>query len=184
MRNFPLQRRLILTGLGILLVADVAFAYFTMRLSGSREVRQQTLALQARQMALVKADVERATRIQKDTPELMKRLDEFEGALLPSSKGYSVVTQEMDQYAKEARVLMDDVKFQQKEVTGRNLAELELTLAVNGDYSAIVQFLNKLQRSKSVYIINSLEVEPQNSGQGPVGQLKVDLHLRTYFRKV
>jgi type IV pilus assembly protein PilO len=182
MQDFALQKKLIIGGLALLLAADVAFAYFTMRLSGSREVRQQTLATQARQLALVKADVARATDIQKRTPDVLKELDEFEGSLLPSSKGYSVVTQEINEFAKETHILIEDVKFQQKEVSGRDLTELGLVVSINGDYGGIVQFLNRLQRSKSVYIIDGLEVEP-NTGQGPAGQLKLSLHLRTYFRK-
>lgn len=181
MRDFALQKKVIVGGLALLLAADVAFVYFTMHLSGSREVRQQTLAAQAQRLALVKADIARASDIQKRTPEVLKELDDFEGSLLPSSKGYSVVTQEMNEFAKDTHVLMEDVKFKQKEVSGRNLTELELIVSITGDYGGIVQFLNRLQRSKSVYIVDGLEVEP-NAGQGPAGQLKVNLHLRTYFR--
>lgn len=182
MQDFALQKKLILGGLALLLAADVAFAYFTMRLSGSREVRQQTLAAETRQLALVKADVARATDIQKRTPEVLKELDEFEGSLLPASKGYSVVTQELNEFAKETHVLMEDVKFKQSEVSGRDLTTLELSVSIMGDYAGIVQFLNRLQRSKSVYITDGLEVAP-SGGQGSAGQLKVNLHLRTYFRK-
>jgi type IV pilus assembly protein PilO len=184
MRNFSLQKKLILAGLALLFAADLALAYFTVRLSGSREQRQQALNMEALRLKEVKADVDRATRIQKGTPQVLKRLDEFEGSLLPSTKGYSVVTRELDQFAKETHLAMDDVKFHEKEKTERNLTELGLEIAINGEYSGIVQFLNKLQRSKSVYIVDALEVEPQNTGQGPVGGLKVSLHLRTYFRKV
>jgi len=183
MRNFPLQKKLIVGGLVVLFAGDVALAYFTVRLSGSREERQQALAGQTRQLALVKADVARATEIRKSRPEVLKRLDEFETSLLPTTKGYSVVAKELDQFARETRVLKDDVKYHEKEVSGRNLTEIDMEVAINGEYTGIVQFLNKLQRSKTVYIIDALEVESQSAGQGPAGALKVNLHLRTYFRK-
>lgn len=183
MRNFALHRKLIIGGLVLLFLADVSLAYFTVRLSGSREGRQQALTAQARQLALVKADVKRATEIREKTPDVLKALDQFEGSLLPASKGYSIVTQELDEFAKDARVLKDDVTFHEKDVTGRDLTELEMQVSINGDYNGIIKFLNKLQRSKSVYIIDGLQVAPQNTGQGPVGALKVSLHLRTYFRK-
>ena len=183
MRNFALQRKLIIAGLALLLLADVAFAYFALRLSGSREERQQALASQARQVALVRADVKRASEIRQKTPEILKDLDGFESSLLPITKGYSVVTQETDQYAKESHVILDDVKFHEKEVVGQsNLTELTVEVAVSGDYNGVVQYLNHLQRAKSVYIVDGLEVETQN-GQGPVGALRINLHLRTYFRK-
>jgi type IV pilus assembly protein PilO len=183
--NYTLQKRLILGGLALLLAADVAFAYLAVRLSGSREDRQQTLAAQARQLALVKADVKRATEIRQKTPGVLKELDQFEGSLLPASKGYSVVAQEMDEFAKDAHLLKNDVKYHEKEVSGRNnLTELVIDVSVEGDYNGIVKFLNKIQRSKSVYIVDALGVESQTSGQAPAGALKVNLHLRTYFRKV
>jgi Tfp pilus assembly protein PilO len=181
MRNFPLQRNLILAGLGILFAADATLAYMTMRLSGSREERQQALAMETRRLTVVKADIARATAIQKGRPEVLKHLDEFEGSLLPMSSGYSVVSKELDQFQKEAHVAKSDVKFHEKEVQGRNLTELAMEVAIDGDYNGIVQFLNKLQRSPSVYIVDALEVESAN--QGTVGALKVSLHLRTYFRK-
>jgi len=183
MQNFPLRRNLILTGLALLFAADVTLAYLTVHLSSSREDRQRALAAGTFQLARVRDDVERATKIQKEMPDDLKLLDNFENSLLPSAKGYSVVTRELDQFAKETHVLLDDVKFHEKEVSGRNLSELGMEVVVNGEYNSIVEFLNKLQRSKSVYIVDGLAVETSNTGQGPVGALKVNLHLRTYFRK-
>jgi Tfp pilus assembly protein PilO len=78
---------------------------------------------------------------------------------------------------------VDNVKFHEKEVTGRNLTELTLESSVTGDYNGIVRFLNDLQRSKHVYIVDGLDVDSQTSGQGPVGALRINLHMRTYFRK-
>lgn len=183
MRDFALQRKLIIGALAVLLLADGAFAYFAVRLSGSREERQQALSAQSLRLAMVKSDVARATKIKESTPQVLKELEEFEGSLLPTAKGYSVVTQEMDQYAKETHVILDDVRFHEKDVAGqRNLMELTLEVGINGDYNGVVQFLNRLQRSKNVYIVDGLELESQN-GQGPVGALRINLHLRSYFRK-
>ena len=184
MQKFPLRRNVILTVLALLFAADVTLAYLTVHMSSSREDRQRALAAGTFQLARVKDDVDRATKIQKEMPDDLKLLDNFENSLLPSAKGYSVVTRELDQFGKETHVALDDVKFHEKEVTGRNnLTELGMEVVVNGEYSSIVQFLNKLQRTKSVYIVDGLAVETSNSGQGPVGALKVTLHLRTYFRK-
>ena len=183
MRNFPLQKKLILSGLAILLLGDVAFAYFSLRLSSPQENRQERLAAETRQRDLVKADIKRATEIKQKTPQVLKQLDEFESSLLPLTKGYSIVAHEMDEHARDSHVIMEDVKFHEKEVTGRNLTELTLDIAINGDYNGIVHFLNHLQRSKTAYIIDGLEVDSLNTGQAAAGTLKVNLHMRTYFRK-
>jgi len=185
MQDFQLKRQLIIAGLAILLLADAAFVYFNSTLSSPQESRQQILAAQTRQLALVKADVKRATEIRAKIPKVLKDFDEFESTLLPASKGYSVISQELDEYARDSHLIVDDVKFHQKDVTapGHPLSELTLDSSVSGDYNGIVSFLNRLQRSKNNYIVDSLDVDSQNSGQGPVGTLRVNLHMRTYFRK-
>jgi len=183
MRDFAVQKRVILGALAVLLLGDGALAYFGMKMSTPRDTREKMLAAQNRQVALVKADVERAKKIQQNMPDVLKKFDEFEGTLLPASKGYSVLSQEMDEYAKDAHVVMDDIKFREKEVAGRNLSEVAIESTVSGDYHGIVVFLNHLQRSKNVYIVDELAVDSQNFSQAPPGSLKVNLHLRTFFRK-
>jgi hypothetical protein len=46
-----------------------------------------------------------------------------------------------------------------------------------------VRFINHLQRSKNVYIVDSLQLETDSTGQGPANLLRINLRLRTYFRK-
>jgi hypothetical protein len=185
MQNFQLQKRLIIAGLVILLLADVALGYYTMRLLDARQSPDAVIATQSRQVALVKADIKRASDIQKKIPTYLQGLDEFEGSLATSATGYSAVSQEMSDVAQKNHVVIDDEKFHPKEVPGRNLTELEIETSVGGDYANIVRFLNALQRSKSVYIVDSLQVESQSAvpGQPVLGMLRVNLHLRTYFRK-
>ncbi len=115
----------------------------------------------------------------------MKGLDEFEASLVPAPKGYSAISEELADVAKKNHVEIDEQKFHQKEVSGRDLTELEIETSVTGEYGGIVRFLNGLQRSKSVYIVDSLQVESdqQIAGKNLPGSLKVNLHLRTYFRK-
>jgi Tfp pilus assembly protein PilO len=182
MSGFQTKKRWIIAALAVLLLADVALLYFNSRLSSPANDRQQVLASQTRQLALVKADVERATRIRATIPDILKKFDQFEGTLLPASKGYSVVLQELDDYARDSHLIVEGTDYHQKDVTGRDLTELFMDASVSGDYNGIVNFLNRLQRSKNVYIVDSLGVDTAESGRGPNG-LKISLHLRTYFRK-
>jgi hypothetical protein len=185
MKNFRLQKQLIIGGLAVLLLADLALAFYTVRMSDVRQNPETVLTAQARQVSLVKADVKRASEIQKKIPLYMKGLDEFERSLVPAPKGYSSVSEELNEVAKKNHVVIDDQKFHQKEIAGRDLIGLEIETSVTGDYGGIVRFLNGLQRSKSVYIVDSLpvETEHQTAGMNSTGSLKVGLHMRTYFRK-
>jgi Tfp pilus assembly protein PilO len=180
MSGFQTKKRWIIAALAVLLLADAALLYFNSRLSSPANDRQQILASQTRQLALVKADVERATRIRATIPDILKKFDQFEGTLLPASKGYSVVLQELDDYARDSHLIVEGTDYHQKDVTGRDLTELYMDASVSGDYNGIVNFLNRLQRSKNVYIVDSLAVDTAESGRSA---LKISLHLRTYFRK-
>jgi Tfp pilus assembly protein PilO len=183
MSDFQTKKQMIMVGLAILLLADGAFFYFNSKLASPANDRQLTLATESRQLALVKADVERASRIRGTIPDVLKKFDAFEDTLLPASKGNSVISEELDQYANETHLIVDDLKVRPKDVAGRNLTELILDASVTGDYNGIVNFLNRLQRSKNVYIVDSLAVDTEESGRGPAGALRVTLHMRTYFRK-
>ena len=89
----------------------------------------------------------------------------------------------MDDFARDTHVLVEETTYRQKDVSGRTLSELLLDASVSGDYYSIVNFLNRLQRSKNVYIVDSLAVDTAESARGPNGALRVSLHIRTYFRK-
>jgi Tfp pilus assembly protein PilO len=183
MTDYTTKRRLSIGGLAILLLADASLVYFNAKLSSPANNRAVALAAESRQLALVKADVERASKIRQTIPDILKKFDQFESTLLPASKGYSVIAQELGEYVKDSHLLVDSYQFHSKEVTGRDLDEVKIEAAVTGDYNGIVSFLNHLQRSKNVYIVDSLGVDTATATGGPAGSLKVTLHLRTYFRK-
>jgi len=183
MGDFQTKKRVIVAGLAVLLIADGALIYFNAKLTSPANNRQQTLAAQTRQLALVKADVERAAKIRGTIPEILAKFDQFEGTLLPASKGYSTLLQELDEYAHDSRLIVEDEQFHHKDINDRNLTELSVDASVSGDYNGIVNFLNHLQRSKNVYIVDSLGVESAEAGHGPTGAVRVSLHIRTYFRK-
>jgi len=184
MRNFYLKKRIILASLGVLLVADAALAYFNLKMNTARETPQQVLAAETRQLKLLKADVERAAAIQKNIPAVLKKFDAFEADLPPANKGYSAISEELNGFARDTHLLIGDLRFREKELTEHKLDEVEIEATVAGDYNGIVRFVNHLQRSKNLYIVDSLQLESDTSGQGPANLLKISLHLRTYFRKV
>jgi Tfp pilus assembly protein PilO len=183
MGDFQTKKRLIIGGLAILLLADAGLMYFNAKLTSPENDHQRALAAQTHQLALVKADVERASKIRQTIPDILKKFDAFEGTLLPAAKGQSVIAQELDEYAHDTHLIVDDVQIHQKDVTGRNLTELHMEASVTGEYNGIVEFLNHLQRSKNVYIVDSLAVESGDASHGTAGVLRVALHMRTYFRK-
>jgi len=183
MRNFPLQKRIILALLGVLLAADAALGYFNLKMSGAQETPQQELAEKTTRLKLLKADVQRAAAIKENIPKVLKSFDEFEASLPPASKGYSAISQELNGFARDTHLLIGDLKFAERELKDHDLDEVLIEATVTGDYNGVVRLVNHLQRSKNVYILDALQLESDVSGQGPANVLKISLHLRTYFRK-
>ena len=186
MSDFKVKKRVILTGLGLLLVVDGGLAYYNSRLAVKEANPEVRLKAAARQVALVKADVERAGKIKSRLPEVQKYFDQFETTLPPAGKGYSVVSQEVGEIARDTHVQVQDLKFREKEISGRSVNEIEIEALLDGDYAGIVRFLNRLQRSKNTYVVDSLGLDSVTSaspGQAPPGTVKVSLHVRSYFRK-
>jgi hypothetical protein len=187
MRNFVLEKRMIIGALAVLLLVDGAFAYYSMKLSEARRNPQEVLAAEKTQVELLRADVKRAREIQKKIPDYVKAFDTYEGNLPLASNGNSVISEELSSVAKTTHVQLEDQRFHQKDVPGRDLVEIELDATVSGDYANIVRFLNALQRSKNTYIVDSLGLESETTTQGTAAgtptAVKVNLHLRTFFRK-
>ena len=187
MSDFKLKKRIILTALALVLVMDGALAYHNARLAVRDENPDVKLKAESRQVALVKADVERATKVKARLPEVQKYFDQFETTLPPAGKGYSMVSQEVGEIARETHVQVQDLKFREKEIAGRSVNEIEIEALLDGDYAGIVRFLNRLQRSKNTYVVDSLGLDsaagtgPAN--QAPPGSVRVSLHLSSYFRK-
>jgi hypothetical protein len=187
MNDFKVKKRVILTLLLLLLAVDGALAYHNSRLAVTDENPDVKLKGEARQVALVKADVERANKIKVRLPEVEKYFDQFETTLPPAGKGYSLVSQEVGEIARDTHVQVQDLKFREKELSGRIVNEVEIDAVLEGDYGGIVRFLNRLQRSKNTYVVDSLGLDSASgtgtANQAPPGTVKVSLHLRSYFRK-
>jgi type IV pilus assembly protein PilO len=180
MMEFPLQKKIIIAGLAMVIVADAMLALYAMQ-SGTRFSRTE-LAGEKTQSKLLKADIKRALTIQQSIPQTKADCERFESSLYPNSAGYSAVTDEVTGFAKQAGLQVVSLAFHPKELPGRNIVELGLDATVNGDYKGVVRFLNGLQRSKNFYIIDTLAVAAEPTVQANAGPLRVVLSVRSYFR--
>ena len=180
--KFEVQKRIILAVVGIFIVADLALGAYMYQQSVSPHTPQQTLAMQYRQMELQRADLKRAKNIRQRIPAIQKGFDQFEASLLPASKGYSTLTAELYAIGGKAGVKVDDVNFHQKDIPSRGLSEVAIEATVTGEYAGVVRFLNGLQRSQNVYAVQSLSLAQASNPQNPSAVVRVNLHMKTYFR--
>ena len=178
--GFQWRKKITLAALAILIGADATLAFFAMQ--STRGLSRNELTAQKAQIKILKADIHRAQAIRLSMPQTKADCERFENSLYPSSAGDSAVTNELTEVAKNSG-LQVALTFHHKEIPGRNLVQLELDATVNGNYKAVVQFLNGLQRSKSIYIIDTLALASEPTGQqAAAGALRVAVQLRSYFK--
>jgi Tfp pilus assembly protein PilO len=181
-RDFKLEKRAILFGVALLVIADVALAvYGWKRASAPRS--QQDLAVLMRNRELLRADVKRAQDIRQKIPAIQNDCDQFEQSLYPGTAGYSLVTAELGAIANKAGLQLESQSFRQNDVKGRGLTEVIIEATVTGGYSGVVRFLNGLQRSSNVYAVESLAAKSEAQQPGArSGGVRVTMHIKTYFR--
>jgi Tfp pilus assembly protein PilO len=182
-REFKLEKRAILLGVALLVIADIALGVYGWRMASAPR-SQRDLAQLVQNRDLLRADVKRALDIQQKIPTIQKDCDQFEHSLDPASTGYSLVTAELGAIASKAGLQVDNRSFRQADVKGRGLTEVIIETNVSGSYSGVVRFLNGLQRSRQVYAVESLSAKSEAPQPGSRGGVRVTMHIKTYFRTV
>jgi Tfp pilus assembly protein PilO len=182
-RDFKLEKRGIILAVALLVIADIALAVYGWRMAAAPR-SQLELATLTRNRDLLRADIKRAQDIRQKIPAIAKDCDQFEQSLAPESTGYSQVSAELSALAAKSGLQLDSRAFKQEPVKGRNLTEVEIEANVNGSYAGVVKFLNALQRSNNVYAVESLNAKSETAAGGAqrTGELRVSLHIKTYFR--
>jgi hypothetical protein len=175
----------VMGALALLVLVDVAMAAYSYQLSSAPRTPQEELAVQTKQLEVLKADIKRGEAIRQATPAIQKDCDRFEHSLLPESSGYSAVSSELDTIAKKAGAQIENRDFKKKEIANRGVEEVAIDITVNGEYTSVVKFLNGLQRSQNLYAVDGLALasdQTPSGGQGNGGPIKVSLHMKTFFR--
>jgi Tfp pilus assembly protein PilO len=165
--------------LALLLVADLALAFFLWETSrqGPAAMRAQRdrLAIQAK---LLRADVQRGEKIRASLPHVGMDCDAFYNeSFLNAATGYSQTESDLDAIASKAGVKTSGFSFRQKDVKDRGVTEISISTSVDGDYPAVIEFVNGLERSKNFYLVDALHL-----GSATAGAIRLQIQLHTYFR--
>jgi len=123
------------------------------------------------------ADVRSAQAIREQLPDVKKNCDAFlEDTLLRSSTGYSAIVSDLGKITTEAGLPPGGIGFKQTSAEQKGVIEVEVTAIVEGNYSSLVKFINGLERSKNLYLIDSMSLSSGQTGA------RLSLQMRTYFR--
>jgi hypothetical protein len=166
-------------GVSVLLLADIILGVALWQLAreapSEMVARRDQLETTAKQL---EGDVARVERIRSELGQVGKNSQEFyEGSFLDSHTVYSTVDSDIAAIAARAGVKTTGSTFKSTDVPNRNVAQLDINMAVDGDYPSLLQFINGIERSKNFYFLNQLQL----AAAGPNG-IRLQLELHTYYR--
>ena len=175
-------RALIRMGLGTLAVANVVALYFVIRPIGgsAQELAQQALemhsAIRQQQGTLDRTRL-LASKIESGRGEG----DRFMGTyFLPRRTAYSSIMAALNDLAGQAKITSRDSAWALDAVDGSDTLDMmQISANFEGLYPDLIHFINLLDKSDQLLIIESLNATPQQSG----GRLNVMLKLDTFVRE-
>ena len=172
-------KRGIVGALVVLVALDAALGLYVWRSAASHPQTERTSLENLRERhRQVGDDVLHAEQIQAHLPSADRECNGFYDArFLNTSRGYSVVVDDLGSIAKTAGLPPSTIAFKQRELEKRSVIEVEVTATVEGEYPALVRFVNGLERSEHMYLLDSLSL---TTGQDK--RVKLSLLMKTYFR--
>lgn len=177
--SWQLWKRSVLIAIAALCTVDIALGVFLWQGSrvGPGELRVQAEGLRS-QAKLLGADVERGEKIRASLPQVGKDCDAFyHSAFLNPATAYSDVESDLETIAHKSNLKTTDITFKQKPLQDHGVTELAISGTIEGEYPALVQFINGLEKSKNLYLLDGLSLASASTGG-----IRLRLELRTYFR--
>ena len=173
-----IQKSIVRWALLFILVLDVVLLGLNYKLSQSPQVSAGDLNRLMLLEKFYRADNARLEKFRTELPTDEKQWDEFfTSNFRPATAGYSAVSEDLGELSHSAGLHTDTISFHQHAPDARGLMEIEITTAVEGDYTSLVNFLDKLEHSKNFYVLDSLALASSNGGKQ-----RLNIQLRTYFR--
>jgi type IV pilus assembly protein PilO len=166
--------------IGFLLVLNLVAAYFVLRPPGGSpeqlrtDVTDLTNRLRQRRAVLDRTRV-LVSKIQTGRQQGDQFLSQY---FLPSGKAYSIVYSELLDLAKEAQMKPKESTYEMEAIEGSDvLSTMTIAQNLEGTYQQLIRFINELDKSPRMLVVESLQATPQSSGM-----LNVQIKLQTYVR--
>jgi len=176
------SRTLIRVGLGALALANLVALYFVIRpLGGSvQELAQQSLEMRA-EIRQQQATLDRTKLLAGKIESGRGEGDKFMGNyFLPRRTAYSTVMAELNDLAGQAKITPRDSAYGLDAVEGSDTLDMmQVSANFEGQYADLIHFINLLDKTDRLLIIESLNATPQQSG----GRLNVTLKLDTFVKE-
>ena len=173
-RNVDQARKQLTIVIAVLVVIDVALiALILSPRVRSSSARHQLASLQT-ELAQKRAQTIPALDMDKKLVEARQQIADFYKRDFPVR--YSEISMALATAAEESRVEMANVKYEAKPSSG-GLTQVNLSLDLAGNYENEVRFINALERSKLLLVMESVSLA---EAQG--GGIRLTVKLQTYLR--
>jgi hypothetical protein len=175
-------RALIRLGLGALAVANLVALYFVIRPPGgsTQELAQQALDMRSairQQQGVLDRTRLLASKIESGRGEGDKFMGNY---FLPRRTAYSTIMAELNDLAGQSKITPRDSAYALDAVDGSDTLDMmQISANLEGLYPDVIRFINLLDKSDRLLIIESLNATPQQSG----GRVNVALKLDTFVQE-
>jgi Tfp pilus assembly protein PilO len=173
--NVEQARRLLIVAMAVLLVVDVGLIVllFSPLIGSSRARREELVSLRS-ELAVKQVQTIPALDMDKKLAEARQQIGDFYTRDFPGR--YSEISIALARAAADSHVEVANVKYETKPTSSR-LAQVNLSLDLAGNYENEVRFINALERSKLLLVIESV-----NQAESQSGGIRLSLKLQTYLR--
>ena len=166
-------------GLGVLLVANLVAGYLVIRPIGgsAQELRQQATEMRS-QIRQQQGALDRMRQLASKIEAGRGEGDKFMGRyFLPRRTAYSVILDDLNELAGEAKVTPKESAYVIEPVEGSDtLGLMQVTANFEGTYADLIHFINLIDKSNRLLIMESLNATPQQGG----ARLNIMLKLDTF----
>jgi Tfp pilus assembly protein PilO len=174
-RNVEQARRQLTIAMVALLVVDVALiAVLFSPLIGSGRAGREHLAALRSELARKRVQTIPTLDMDKKLAEARQQISDFYARDFPGH--YSEISIALAKAANDSHVEVGNVKYDTK-AAGNGLAQVNISLDLGGNYDNEVRFINALERSKLLLVIESV-----NQAEQQGGAIRLSLKLQTYLR--
>jgi len=170
--------------LGVLLLANLICTYFVFfPLGGSPEELDRQLTSLRAQIRERRLALDHARLIAAKVEKGRVQGDEFMNVyFLNSGNAYSTIVGELVDAAKRAQIKAKEHSYQTEPIEGSDdLTMMSIVGNYEGTYADLLHFVNEIDRTKRLIIVESLTAQPQ---QGSGGLLNIALRFDAFVKEV
>lgn len=179
--NLRDQKTLVRAGLGVLTLANLLAAFFVYRTpGGTLEQLEEEIVDTRRQLVERQRDIDRLKKLVERTEQAREAGDQFLATyFLPRKHAYSLLEIDLTAATKAAGVAARERSFNYEPIEGSDtLGLLTINAGFEGTYSDLVQFVNQIDRSKRLLILEQLQAQPQTGSN----LLQINVKMNAFFR--